>query len=492
MKLSAEIALDILGPAGMLAGESGVEGGRFVEGRSCSRRRRSIYGGTDEIQRNIVGERMLGLPGEPRADKDVAWKDDRDRATVFAFTEEHDELRATIRAFLAEHSDETAVRAQMATERGYDPEVWTLLAEQLGLPGLIVPEAHGGAGLGYVELCIAMEEMGRALLCAPYSRPWCSRADAAPRAGTRRRRRSTCRGIAAGATIVSLAFAEPNGRWDVAGVEARARAKGAASSSTARSPGCSTGTSPTCCSSRRARTRASASSASTGDAEGLVRTPLPTLDTTRKLARDRARGDARDGSSRGATRPRTSSALLELAAVALAAEQVGGAQRCLEMATDVRQDAAPVRPADRLLPGDQAQVRRHARRGRVRPLGGVLRGVVRRGGRRADFRRSAALAKAYCSEAYFARRRGEHPDPRRHRLHLGAPRAPLLQAREVARRCCSATPRTTASASRGPAESSSTLAGSLGFALASVARARFPEGFGWKGFEIGCLERERR
>ena len=56
----------------------------------------------------------------------------------------------------------------MASERGFDPEVWTLLAEQLGLAGLIVPEAHGGAGMGYVELLIAMEEMGRALLCAPY------------------------------------------------------------------------------------------------------------------------------------------------------------------------------------------------------------------------------------------------------------------------------------------------------------------------------------
>ncbi len=86
----------------------------------------------------------------------------------FSFTEEHEELRATVRAFLEERSDEKAVREQMATERGYDPEVWSQLAEQLGLAGLIIPEEHGGAGFGYVELLIAMEEMGRALLCAPY------------------------------------------------------------------------------------------------------------------------------------------------------------------------------------------------------------------------------------------------------------------------------------------------------------------------------------
>ena len=54
-------------------------------------------------------------------------------ALDFAFTEEHDELRATVRRFLAEHSDEAAVRALMASERGFDAEVWTQLAEQLGL-----------------------------------------------------------------------------------------------------------------------------------------------------------------------------------------------------------------------------------------------------------------------------------------------------------------------------------------------------------------------
>ena len=89
-------------------------------------------------------------------------------ALDFTFSDEHDELRATIRAFLAAHSDEKTVRTLMASERGYDPETWTLLAEQLGLAGLIIPEAHGGAGMGYVELLVAMEEMGRALLCAPY------------------------------------------------------------------------------------------------------------------------------------------------------------------------------------------------------------------------------------------------------------------------------------------------------------------------------------
>jgi alkylation response protein AidB-like acyl-CoA dehydrogenase len=65
MKLSAEIALDILGPAGMVTGESGVDHGRFVDAFVFAPAS-SIYGGTDEIQRNIAAERTLGLPREPR------------------------------------------------------------------------------------------------------------------------------------------------------------------------------------------------------------------------------------------------------------------------------------------------------------------------------------------------------------------------------------------------------------------------------------------
>jgi alkylation response protein AidB-like acyl-CoA dehydrogenase len=74
MKLSAEIALDLLGPAGMLAGESGVDHGRFVNAFLFARAS-SIYGGTDEIQRDIAAERTLGLPRERRPDKDVSFSE---------------------------------------------------------------------------------------------------------------------------------------------------------------------------------------------------------------------------------------------------------------------------------------------------------------------------------------------------------------------------------------------------------------------------------
>jgi len=74
MKLSAEIALDLLGPEGMVMGEHGAYGGKFVEAYLFAPAS-SIYGGTDEIQRNIAAEKTLGLPREERADKGLTWSE---------------------------------------------------------------------------------------------------------------------------------------------------------------------------------------------------------------------------------------------------------------------------------------------------------------------------------------------------------------------------------------------------------------------------------
>ena len=86
----------------------------------------------------------------------------------FAFTDEQEELRKTVRSFLENKSSEEAVRELMETEDGYDPAVWSQMGEQMGLQGLSIPEEFGGSGYGFVELGIVLEEMGRALLCAPF------------------------------------------------------------------------------------------------------------------------------------------------------------------------------------------------------------------------------------------------------------------------------------------------------------------------------------
>src|SRR5215470_12573549 len=86
----------------------------------------------------------------------------------FAFSDEQEELRKSVRRFLEDKSPESEVRRLMETTEGYDPAVWRQMGEQLGLQGLAIPEEYGGSGYTYVELIVILEEMGRALLCAPY------------------------------------------------------------------------------------------------------------------------------------------------------------------------------------------------------------------------------------------------------------------------------------------------------------------------------------
>ena len=71
---------------------------------------------------------------------------------AFEFSDEHEELRRTVRQFFENESDETKVRELMASERGFEDATWKQMAEELGLAGLIVPEIHGGADFGAVEL----------------------------------------------------------------------------------------------------------------------------------------------------------------------------------------------------------------------------------------------------------------------------------------------------------------------------------------------------
>src|SRR5882724_8375818 len=95
-------------------------------------------------------------------------KSEPKRRIQFAFTDEQEQFRSTLRPFLNDKSPPTEVRRLMATAEGYDPEVWRLLSKELALPGIHIPEQHGGAGFGMVELCVVTEELGRALHCAPY------------------------------------------------------------------------------------------------------------------------------------------------------------------------------------------------------------------------------------------------------------------------------------------------------------------------------------
>src|SRR5580693_9962051 len=143
----------------------------------------------------------------------------------FAFSEEQDELRKSVRRFLDDKSPETEVRRLMETVDGYDPAVWTQMAEQLGLQSLIIPEEFGGAGFTYVELIVVLEEMGAALLCAPFFSTVALAANALLTSGDDDAKKNFLPGIASGETIATLAITEDNGKWDFSGIELAATQK---------------------------------------------------------------------------------------------------------------------------------------------------------------------------------------------------------------------------------------------------------------------------
>jgi alkylation response protein AidB-like acyl-CoA dehydrogenase len=133
-----------------------------------------------------------------------------------AFTQEHDNLRESVRRFLEQRSTTADVRRLMDSQDTYDRAVWEQLAQQMGLPGIAVPEEYGGSGYGIIEQVIILEEMGRALLSAPYL----SSAVLAATALLESRDDAACRdllpGIADGSVTATLAWVERLGAWDTA------------------------------------------------------------------------------------------------------------------------------------------------------------------------------------------------------------------------------------------------------------------------------------
>jgi alkylation response protein AidB-like acyl-CoA dehydrogenase len=257
----------------------------------------------------------------------------------FAFTDEQEQFRSALRRFLEDKSPATEVRRLMETEDGRDPEVWKQLSGELGLTAIHIPEDYGGQGFGIVELAIALEEMGRALLCAPYFASTVMAATAILNAGTEDQKRALLPPIAAGDTVATLALAEENGLWNADGVAATAtpsngnyRIDGTKSFVldghtadqilvAARAPG------------SRGEDGLSLYVVA-ADAEGLTRTPLETLDPTRKLARLDFKAVPAEllGEAGGAAG--SLARTLDIAAVALANEMVGGAEKLRETAMD--------------------------------------------------------------------------------------------------------------------------------------------------------------
>jgi alkylation response protein AidB-like acyl-CoA dehydrogenase len=257
----------------------------------------------------------------------------------FSFTAEQEEFRSVLRRFLDEKSPTTAVRRLMETEAGWERESWRELNQLLGLTAVHIPEIYGGQGFGFIELGIVLEEAGRALLCAPYFASTALAATAIMNAGTEAQKRALLPPIAAGDTVATLAFTEPNGRWDASGIEATATSAGGRfrldgvksfvlDGSTAdlivalaRRPG-STGDDGL------------SFFTVAGDAPGLGRRALKVLDPTRKQARLEFHAVEAELLGEEGAGADPFARTLTLAAVCLANEMVGGAERLRQSALD--------------------------------------------------------------------------------------------------------------------------------------------------------------
>ncbi len=318
----------------------------------------------------------------------------------FAFSEEQEELRSIVRQFLEAKSPESAVREQMESESGYDPDVWRQMAEQLGLQSLTIPEEFGGQGFGYVELVVVLEEMGRALLCAPFFSSVVLGANALIHSGDDAAKSEYLPGIAAGETIATVAFTEANGRWDESGIEATATADGDSFRINGEKSFVLDGAVADLIVVAARTAEGVSLFAVAGDVDGLSRTNLPTMDQTRKQAKLVFDGVAATPIGELGKGWEILSTVLDLASVALAAEQVGGAQRCLDMSVEYAKERVQFgRPigsfqaikhkcADMLLEVESAKSAAYYAGWCAGQMNDELPSV-------------ASLAKAYCSEAYF-------------------------------------------------------------------------------------------
>ncbi len=250
----------------------------------------------------------------------------------FHFTDEQTQFRDTLRRFLQTVSPTTAVRRAMVTESGYDAAVWKRMAHELGLNGLVIPEQYGGAGFGLVELCIAMEEMGRSLLCAPFLGSSVLATYMIRLAATDDQKQRMLPALAAGESIAALAFAERNGGFDASSISTLAARVGDRYVLTGEKFYVLDGMSAD------ALLVVARIGVSDGlslflvrpDAKGLTRRALEVIDPTRKLAGitfDRVDAELiGDADTAAPALERT----LDLGNIALANEMVGGAARLLE------------------------------------------------------------------------------------------------------------------------------------------------------------------
>jgi alkylation response protein AidB-like acyl-CoA dehydrogenase len=330
----------------------------------------------------------------------------------FRFTEEQQMIRETAASFFADCSTSAAVREAMATERGYDLSLWRQICDDLYLHAITLPEALGGMGLGYVELVAVMEQMGRHLVCAPYFATVCQAVPALQQGATEEQAAPWLERILAGETAtlawigqeqpgcdaVTATFEPVDGGFRLSG-DYRLVVDGHSADIlvlAARQPG----------------TRgAEGISLFVVDAgvEGMLRQWTPTLDQTRHLGRIQLDGLTVPAEACLGEIGQAGAVLeqvLQLATVALAAEQMGAAQQVQDLAVQYTKEREQF---GRPIAGFQAikhkaadmMLRTEVARSACYYAACIADEAWQGGDLAGELVEAAAIAKSYCSEACF-------------------------------------------------------------------------------------------
>ena len=326
----------------------------------------------------------------------------------FRFNEEQEELRTMARAFLEENSGSESIRQAMESELGWKPELWTQMASELGWASVHIPEIYGGLGLGYVELVALMEIMGEHLLCAPFLSSVVLSTNLLLEAASEDQKKAILPDLAEGKSRAAVAFAHRRGGAGPEDVMATVERKADAYELNGEYGFVVDGHSADqlIVAARRPDSEGLEGVSLfvvSADMPGLERRMLPTMDQTRKLA---------EVTLGGVTLPKEAllgeweaggealERALQLSLVGLAAEQVGGAQACLDMsvayAIEREQFGRPIgsfqaikhKCADMMVLVESAR-------------SAVYYAACAARERDDELAACAALAKAYCSDAYF-------------------------------------------------------------------------------------------
>jgi hypothetical protein len=244
------------------------------------------------------------------------------------FSDELKQLRDQARKFLDQQSPSKAVRRVLEGEAPFDQGLWKGVAA-LGWPGASIPEEYGGDGIGHESVCVLAEQLGASLAPIPFSSSVYLATEAILLFGSEAQKKAYLPKLAKGSTIGCFALAE--GMGDPVATRVGAKFRGG-SLSGSKYPVADGGIADFAVVAARNEHDNIGLYLVDLHAREVTKTPLKTLDPTRNHARlvfDAVAAEplAVDGEGWNAV-----TRLLDRAAVFLAFEQVGGAQRCLDMA----------------------------------------------------------------------------------------------------------------------------------------------------------------